>query len=622
MRLLLTLLALIGIPAVCHADQPFHFSMTDGSEFKGQLLSADSERLVVESSLFDEPLLVRLSSLLRAERDASARLAPAEEAFAFELRDQSRFVGRPIGFDAGRLRVSTVSLGEVEIEIGQLRRVTRATELEERICSLPQSAHLWNGKDWSFQEGQFVVSDAPRREAESAFRATVADFNLPRRFRLKLRLACSGEPSFQLMLGDRSSDGGGQGRGRRGSSRSLSPEEEKLTQIEWYGDGVSLTRRTSSLADMALFGSDSSTLTLDVYFDQTRGLVAAYRNGVLVGKVDLPDEGSEFHREMTLASRGDVVAVTAFELLRWSGDLPVSRLAVAPFIETTDGELRATAELGADTDWGTLRRIEWPGEKQRYPMECVEILCRDGSRLAGKFLSESPNDGVSFQSLGGSEFTFESSNVARLIALGRAPVIEEQAVLRTRDERLVGQPAAGKDGALAWQARFATEPMRLRANATATIDWNRSVQPAETAIVLNDGQRLTGRSVGVESGKVSFQPDVSERVQVPLGRVARLELRQTRSFNTSELPAALTLPRRQASDPPTHLLFSTTGDTVRGRLLSMDAKEDSYGSSRPNSTFTGRSSGAHCEFVDRGDERFFRPNRPCRSIPRVDHDVR
>ncbi|MEL6105255.1 MAG: hypothetical protein AAFU85_04430 [Planctomycetota bacterium] len=574
MRLISSIFALFVITSHGSAEtRLLDFSMADGSKLTATLIGANPDQIVVMSeSVFGEnSLALRTDRFLRADGTIDPIGNLGEQSFAFLLRDQTRFVGRPIGFEQGRLRVSTIELGDVEFSVDRLVRVLRAPAIEQRLHSLAATKHLWRGDGWFFRDGELVTKDG--LDSNAAFRATVGELGLQERFHLRLSLACTSEPSLQILLGDRAEDGGGQGRGRRGSSRSLSPEEERLTQLEWFGSGVSVARRTSSVADMALFdAASSSDLSLDVYVDQRRGLIAAYRDGQLVGSVELPEEEPSIHGDLTLISRGDPVAVNSLQVFRWSGSLPESRSIQAPFTETMSGELRGTATIDANTDWQTLRQMHWPRALQPYPSPCLEFLWPDGCRAAGGFTVEDGDSITFIRTLSGRKLQWEPKRVSRLIRVGGESVRAAGAELRSGRSRLRGELVASDDGALAWKATCAVRPIRLDPKANAEIQWQRTSSRSGTAMILEDGQSITGTLRGIAGGVVSFETTVSEPIQFPLSKISRLDLRSVPASIASKAKS-LTLPRRQATDPPTHLVISTTGDTVRGKLAECDNNE-------------------------------------------------
>ena len=489
-----------------------HFAMGDGSEFVGSVVEAGPDAIVVSSELFREPMSVQTVSHFRAERGQDL-LNLDDGAFSFELRDQSRFVGRPISVEAGRLRVSTVSLGEVEFAIDRLIRVARAGAMELRTNSLAQTQHLWRGKDWLFRDGRLFTVEGPRREQDPSFRAVVGELDLRARFHLRLELSCDGVPSVQVLLGDRAEDGGGQGRGRRGSSRSLSPEKERLTQIEWFEGGVSLTRRTSSIAEMVLFDLGSpERFELDLYLDQQRGQVAAYQAGQLLGKVELPEQTPAIHSTLTLISRGDAVVVNSLELFEWSGQLPDSRSIKPPFTEMMDGTVRGVAEINEDTDWQAMKRMNWPGAFQAYPSPCLEFLWPDGCRVAGEFVEEAESGHQAIRTLGGEKFATHLESLSRLIRVDGAPLRPGGAELRRGEQRVFGELATA-NGALAWQADFLNGPAPLSMNAKAEVLWHRDTHRSQGAIVFDDGQRASGtlQSVAEGCGFISTEHEWNSR---------------------------------------------------------------------------------------------------------------
>ncbi|MEO1528362.1 MAG: hypothetical protein AAFX06_23305, partial [Planctomycetota bacterium] len=218
MRFVFAVLMILISVSYGNAETPLDFVMSDGSAFSATLIGARSDEFVVDSAgpFEGNELGLRADLLVRAEVATDPIDSLRESDFAFVLRDQTRYVGRPVGFERGRLRVSTISLGEVDVRVDQLLRVVRASAVECRLNSLQQSALRWRGDGWDWRNG--VLASKDDLASDTPFRAIVGDLGLEERFHLRLEMVCVGDPSLQVLLGDRAEDGAGQGRGRRGSS--------------------------------------------------------------------------------------------------------------------------------------------------------------------------------------------------------------------------------------------------------------------------------------------------------------------------------------------------------------------------------------------------------------------
>ena len=89
---------------------------------------------------------------------------------------------------------------------------------------------------------------------------------------------------------------------------------------------------------------------------------------------------------------------------------------------------------------------------------------------------------------------------------------------------------------------------------------------------LRSGDLLPGELVAVDVAGVRFRSDICGEVLVPMDRSSRLRLAAAGRIDETDLAMLLSLPRRMQESPPTQLLISTTGDVLRGRLLSVDDK--------------------------------------------------
>jgi hypothetical protein len=90
---------------------------------------------------------------------------------------------------------------------------------------------------------------------------------------------------------------------------------------------------------------------------------------------------------------------------------------------------------------------------------------------------------------------------------------------------------------------------------------------------LIGGDTIPGRVIQISAAGVRLDGDAFGAVDVPEDRVLRVRLREMESQPSEEMMAlVLRLPRRQTQDPPKHLVYSVTGDVLRGDLLFLDGQ--------------------------------------------------
>jgi thiol-disulfide isomerase/thioredoxin len=92
---------------------------------------------------------------------------------------------------------------------------------------------------------------------------------------------------------------------------------------------------------------------------------------------------------------------------------------------------------------------------------------------------------------------------------------------------------------------------------------------------LRSGDTIPCEVTGIDAKGVSFKTPISDATFVAHEKVKSVELVVTKTpprLNKAKRERLLTLPRMQKEVPPTHLICSTNGDFLRGRILEMDDK--------------------------------------------------
>ena len=134
---------------------------------------------------------------------------------------------------------------------------------------------------------------------------------------------------------------------------------------------------------------------------------------------------------------------------------------------------------------------------------------------------------------------------------------------------------------------------RIQADAVESVVLSPSggPSPCEMCAVFQNGARLSGNLRKVEKGRiwlgcpgvvepldeqgVTFHSSLFDATLVTHDKIKAVELEnrsQATKIDASKRDRLLTLPRMQKDDPPTHLIRSTEGDYLRGRLIELDEK--------------------------------------------------
>ena len=110
-------------------------------------------------------------------------------------------------------------------------------------------------------------------------------------------------------------------------------------------------------------------------------------------------------------------------------------------------------------------------------------------------------------------------------------------------------------------------------SATSTAS---GTNPAKRALHLRTGDIIPASIERIDENGVFFKTALSKNTFVAHEKVKAVELAAEPSLsvrlNKSKRERLLTLPRAQKGNPPTHMIRSTNGDFLRGRLTSMDDK--------------------------------------------------
>ena len=265
-----------------------------------------------------------------------------------------------------------------------------------------------------------------------------------------------------------------------------------------------------------------------------------------------------------------------------------------------------------------------PGDSGSRPFR---VVCQDGCQVSGDLLAIS-DDQLRMKLPGvREEITAPIEGLRSLIVLLRDRAAAEEAgaggVLELEGLRLPGVLSDGKAGAdstcLYWRPQFSPSasalvrgssgrivyreppPPRPAAKKPAAaaaqrrpVGWvdgfvqalggnnngaggvpSRPLPPGKKSLVLRTGDTVVCEITAIDENGVYFKSDVSDATFVSSDKVKAIELASERNegirLTKAKRERLLTLPRMQRDSPPTHLIWSTTGDMLRGRIVGMNA---------------------------------------------------
>ncbi|WP_436716741.1 hypothetical protein U8335_05430 [Roseiconus lacunae] len=574
---------LIHLPtASCQDASPLTFRFADGSELRGHLSAANSEQsIAIKSDLFTDAGEIPLRHLLEATTlseasdvseenrrpDTSERFT--DEQFAARLIDDSQIVGDVVSWEGDRIQIASPTLGTVSIATDQLFSLRRIDDVPARVASLVSLPHRFQRpRTWRSDNGE-VIADQPG--------AMVGRLDLPDRFRLLVEIQCDGNSNVQITLGDRAEAGVGQGsRVRRGGSVSRSPEEQLVTDVEWYGDSLSLVRANASVADVAVVPwQDTRTLKIELRIDQPAGRLVALVKGEEVARAELTDSVPSIRRQLTLTNRGDSIRLRRLEVFQWDGqsDLPAEIATAATTL--TDGTTIDHVIAAGEINLERVRSIGFATPLS--PSPGCEFTLDDRTRVRGIVTVNQDFDNgektIQVRSATGQTYRVDPQSVRQVIGLGTSQPSSNASRLRNRDQRLFGTPVrSGSDTAfVAWSSPMLAEPLGVAANSLTRIALPMT-NPSGTfqpSLRLHDGDRMQGETVAVEASSVAFQGKYCAACSIEESAIRAIELQSITDLDPAALRYALSLPRMKKSTPPTHLLIAPNGDLLRGRLESL-----------------------------------------------------
>ena len=597
--LIATLVAVLLIVSAVQAETPrLRFSLADGSLIDGTLMSSDRDgELKVSTPVFDQPVSIPVTQLLEAtalDGRAESQFDPPEGfPFALVLDDQSVFVGRIDRVRDRSIDIESPSLGRRTIPMARVSEVIRSTDLAELIASLSYTRFRFVAMSgWQFKNDQAICIE-PNGEL-------VGNLDLPERFRLVVRMRCSGQADLECAIVEQK-PGVANGNGEVEQDLSLAerrrrllprfPSERFVTRLEWFDSSLSLVRSNPSVSTSAVFEQQlkDGCIELELFIDQRLGQIHAFQQGILSARVALTDDDPQVRRRLRITSRADPITIERLELYAWDGQVPESRSRTPTEVLLTnetrfehlpdawDGD-----RFRIDDQWynvDAIKRISF-GRKEKTSL-MPRVILSDASQFCGEFKrSDLPMEIRIIDSLEESA-SIQSHHISRVFGtaqknnMATGTPVPGQGVLLVGEQRLRGRLVASEStpGDLAWQIDVSGESLTIAVEDAAHIDFDgarTSPMPVPAGVEFTSGQQFPGELHSIAGSVIRFESDLTGTVSLKSDAVRRIWLRSPRAIESSSREMLLRLPRRFASSPPTNLLLADNGDVLRGRLISLD----------------------------------------------------
>ena len=343
----------------------------------------------------------------------------------------------------------------------------------------------------------------------------------------------------------------------------------------------------------------------------------------------LPDGNGKDQGQIT-STKGEAIDGTLGNLNAETGEVQILHGDKEPTnVKITDIRRVLLGGSATEEEKPTPPPVQETKPVQEKPLEepksiqAIEVELSDRSRFSGKWL-ESEGGIVTFDVAGIGPLHFDVNDVVGLVGTADAyknsnassDEANPKGRLLTTTCELPGVMASHEDAGIKtflWHAESATAPVALsefssgkvefgpsttkvsntaRAKATAEVQAQALLplikQRASTATRAASSPRARRMTIGLEfrtgdvvegivkavdEKGVTFVSESTQTTFVPNSNMESITLRPSRDAvneTPQKLERLMIVPRSMKADPPTHLLISTSGDYLRGRLVSLN----------------------------------------------------
>jgi thiol-disulfide isomerase/thioredoxin len=625
------LLAVLGVAALAAAEPAGRsvLHLRDGGFVPGSLGGSGEPSLVRwQSPFFARPLDFPLGGVVAVHATVPGELPKPTGEYCFEMTDDDVLYGDLRALSDAGVEFEAAGVGRVRVAREHLRRFYR-WQGAERVYTGPSGLAGWKatGGDGAWrEEGGQLVTD---RSGASVY----ADLGVPDTALIEAELSWTGKPDFVLALGvdEREATAARAFHFESWEDELVavgeSARDADVVAVQLLGAGVDrvrvralLDQKKRSLTVLSPGGKPLAALTLSdprpqvfsgIRLTNTRGnlRLESLRIARWTGRppAEVRDDQPRLHK-----ADGSIVygRVTAY-------DPAAKRFTVV------DG--KTETRLGRDEVADVYLSPSPAAQKPPAAERPVRVTGLDGSRVSGTLTGVGDGHLTVIRPGVGEPLRLPLAGVRSLVVLGPKAAPAAAAVagrlgtleaegLRLKGRLVTGDAKPSPDAScLAWQPDLAGSASPLRKGPTGRIVYRAPPPPAPPMVggagagmgaavrVARGGgvpvpaevpmpPVLTGRrSLHLRSGDVipcdvshiteqgvTFTSPVSAATFVPHDKIKCVELTAvagTPSLNDAKRDRLLTLPRAQKGSPPTHLIWSTNGDVLRGRVMAMDDRK-------------------------------------------------
>lgn len=598
---------------------------------RGQLVDVpDGKHLLWQSPVFSAPLAFAPSAINAIHFPVPAKLPVTEGELSFELIGGDELYGKLVSLNDSTAVLEIAGMGTLHVDRSMLRRISRWKDGGDLIYFGPTGLKGWQQSGepnaWHEEAGHLLTSQAGasiRRE-----------FGAPAKARFEIELSWKGKPDFEFSLGvdpeaktalrafhlavwdddiiaaretEREADVASlmKTKDADGHLHVIVYLDQSRGQMLVYSSlGVPLGEITAEMGKVETFGGvQLANKTGDVRLERLH-----------IGKWDgNPPRSAEGNKSRVHLTSG---AISYGNILRYDAEqrqytvddsgtertfaqADVQDVHFTPPETVPERTLRAIALNGVSLS-GELVKIEqqtvWlkhPGiqEPVSLPIASLQSLISlapaaptpqpggrqgrleaDGLVLSGTLVDATEGDTscLVWQPVSGLQpAPLRRDVAARIIYRDPPPPVKAQVVNRNQVQVRQVRPAPG----------FVNQLANLfGGNGQAVAPPPGAMAAAGNAFVLHlrSGDTVPCSAANIDERGVTYKSTVSDATFIPHSQLKVLELMPkigAGQIAKSKKERLLMLPRMQRDSPPTHLLRSTEGDYLRGRVVSMNDKE-------------------------------------------------
>jgi thiol-disulfide isomerase/thioredoxin len=536
---------------------------------------------------FLEPLYININNIQqltnRSEKYKTFRHQPG--AIRVDMVDGEVVFGKLVRTEANSLMIESISLGTIEIPSARWRQYS-TVEATGSVDSRPVTRILDEMADntqlpmgWEFvRDGFSTIQRA----------ATLRkDFNLEGRFRVDVRVAWTGKPSFDIAMGIDPNE----------------PSASTAVHLEVWDGILVLAKQEDGKADTAAVRNLTpmdSRIELVILHDSSTGVtIAQDTQGVELARIELPSSRSRQCSGIQIVNHGESLRIESLRASRW----PEEDLST---IEPRQGE---PPEVVRNETLSSVSS-EFKSNNSRPITEMVSIETIDGSRLTGNFQTDNSADSsVSFLvnriaqpiqlkvedifRIYKTNFSGERKGSLRLSTDHVLLDVNCEPFRRSQDRELVKvrsayfeRPAtlvAGANGDLRdLSLESKLEQSRLKSTGKPTSVRRSSALDNEatdfripSAIVLRTGETLHGDVESINEDELRFSSKITDGSLLKRGELRSIFLHprlHPLPLDANKMGRLLTIPRNQSDNAPENVLILTSGDYMRGTVSRLSDK--------------------------------------------------